>query len=364
MNLFSSPITFSITAEDHSVLEKAMGITEEASVLCIGSAGDTPLNLLSLNPQHIDVVDYSFPQLCEAMLKAEAMKNLTISEFHTLLGVIRVPQLALTYYDQIRVYLLPEVRSFWDKHRNIIRNGVLWQGSLQKMFACARQMLRVLIGRQGINNLKNLSTREDAEQFYQEYLCNWRATVLLKSIFNKITYKLFYPKIGFLHLPPGVSAYQFSMLKLKDILLSRPIANNPYLFPFIFGCYPSVECLPPYLHPVYYDTIRSRTSRLRFIHCDLSNYLQDAPECSIKCFALCNVMDWMGPDDLARLLEQVVRVAKSEARILIFSRSSARFDIPEPLRRFLSFDDKLCEQLKNEDRTGYHESVNILHVTK
>lgn len=360
---FYSPITFSITAEDYRIVEQALRPTSNAAILCIASAGDTPLNLLRLDPARIDVVDLNFAQLCETVLKAEAMKHLSLSQFYTLIGVIRNPKLALSYYDYVRLNLPANVRHFWDNHHHIIKRGVLWQGGVQKMFRVLRRVLWLMIGPRGISELKRLSTREQAEQFYYHYICTKRFQTLFKFFVNRVTYRLFYPPAGFRQLPAGMSPHQFSLLKVKDILLSRPFADNPYLFPFIFESYPSIEIMPPYLNPECYEIIRSRVERLNFIHRDLAEHLQQASDVSMDSFALCNVMDWMDEIRLSELLTHIIRVARKSARILIFSRSQV-LTVPDSLTAHLRLDHDLGKRLELEDRVGYYTAVNVLEVMK
>lgn len=231
------------------------------------------------------------------------------------------------------------------------------------MFNLIRRTLWTMIGYDGINKLKKISTRQEAEEFYDRYVCTKRFQILFKLIVNRATYRAFYPKIGFQHLPAGTSPHQFSILKVRDVLLGRPIADNPYIFPFVFGFYSSIEGMPPYLNPRHYDVIASRIERLNFINSDLAEYLPTAPNDSIDSFALCNVMDWMDVGNLTLLLKQVVRVARSKARILIFSRSQA-LNIPESLNTDLCLDHELSKRLASEDRVGYYAFVNALKVTK
>lgn len=364
LNPFYSPITFSITGEDYQVVEQALHVLPKASILCIGSAGDTPLNLLRLNPQRVDSVDISFPQICIATLKAEAMRWLSLSEFHVFVGIERNPEQALEYYTCIRPHLATNIKDFWDSHLHIIKRGLLWQGGVQRMLTLLSKMLFVWLGREGIDALKQLSTREQAEIFYQQYVYNWRFRVFSILTINRLTYRLFYPKFGFRYLPPGMSPHQFSLLKIRDVLLSRPIANNPYLYPFIFSNYPpSPDSYPPYLNLTDYGTIRKRIDCLHFTNSDLCKHLNTTTENSIDCFALCNVMDWMNVNDLNDLLRQVVRVARNGARILIFSRSTT-LKIPPSLQTNLSLDVELGERLNVIDRIGYYKSTNVLQIVK
>jgi len=363
LNHFFSPITFSITGEDHRVIERALHVAHCETVLCIASAGDTPLNLLRLDPGQVDAVDISFPQICLSALKAAAMRRLDLDEFKTLVGVVHDPPRALEYYESMRPDLAPEVRDFWDGHRYLLRRGVLWQGGIQRLIRLARGVLRLALGRKAVEALAQVAGPDEADAFYREYMCTWRFRCFFRLAVNRWTYRMFYPQAGFRHLPPGMTPQEFSLLKVRDIVLRRAPANNPYLFPLLFGRYPSEECVPPYLSAAEYDTIRARLGRLNLIHADVRDHLHAAASDSIDAFALSNTADWIGPSGISSLLGEVVRVAKGGARVLVLSRSTP-VEIPPALRANLVVEPDLAALLAAEDRTGYYPFIGVLKVRK
>jgi S-adenosylmethionine:diacylglycerol 3-amino-3-carboxypropyl transferase len=360
VQLRRTPITFSITTEDHEVLEEALALTGGESVVCIASSGDTPLNLLRCAPERIDAVDMNVDQLALAMLKAQGLEQLELDEFRVLLGVVRDPKGALEAYNRIRASLPRDARRFWDDHRAMIRGGVLWRGGLMRFFHLARLPFTWLLPKTAWDELARVSTPEQGSAFYQGYVATYRFRLFLALIANCVTYAAFYPSRGWSTLPPGMSPTDFSLLKIREALAEGRIADNPYLFPFIFGRYASVECVPPYLSSASYERIRARGDRVRFVHSDLMTYLRGARTASVDAFALSNVVDWMDDPTIAELFAQLARVGKHGARIVMFSRgiSLASASLPNGLK----YQRELAEKLLRKDRTRYHRSVNVFFL--
>lgn len=134
INQAVSPIAFSMTLDDHQVIERALDVRSGDVVVALSSAGDTPLNLLAHDPARIDAVDISWPQIHLLRLKQAAMPRLELPEFRTLLG-LGPPGDPVALYQVVRRDLDQQTRQFWDAHRELLARGVAWQGSVQRMSA-------------------------------------------------------------------------------------------------------------------------------------------------------------------------------------------------------------------------------------
>jgi S-adenosylmethionine-diacylglycerol 3-amino-3-carboxypropyl transferase len=362
IDLFRSSIAFTITNEDHLVVQRALRITPRSRVLCIGSAGDTALNLLALRPERVTAVDLSFPQTCLQWLKAVGVRRLEPRDLHLLLGVTRSRDGALACYQRVRPGLPTRVRAFWDRRRGLISRGVLWQGTMIRLLFAARLALGLLIGRDGLRALQRCSTPRQGELFFRRYVDKRRTRLLLRAVLNRWTLRLAHPVGGGLPSEDGGSYGDLALEGLKRALTSLPVADNPYLFPFIFGRYPSRSSLPPYLNERSLPAIRREIDRLEILHADLLDHLADAAERSVDCFALSNVIDWMPARTRATLLSQVARVARPGARILALSRAEGGVTVPDALRARLVSNRELSAALLAADRSGYHRSVTVLEV--
>lgn len=131
------PIAFSITLDDHRTVSEALRPLPGDRILCLASAGDTPLNLLVHDPAEVVAVDIARPQLHLASLKAAAVTALTLDDLGLFLGVRergrgRAAE-RWAIYRSLRADLCPDARVFWDDHPALIRHGVLWRGAVQRI---------------------------------------------------------------------------------------------------------------------------------------------------------------------------------------------------------------------------------------
>lgn len=363
LNPLYSPILFSVTAEDHLTVERALGGIASQTVMCIGSAGDTALNLLLLNPARVDVVDISFSQLCLATLKAEGMRRLPLADFRLLLGLGPTRDGHSESYFAVRPYLPTAVAAFWDANRVVLERGIISNGGLQRWIACVRAMLRLVWGSAALGELAAVSCPEQADAFVSKYVRTWRFKVAWVLLVNRLTLRLFYPKAAMRRLGSGRSLRRLAARRLRRTLRTRAVAGNPCLFPLLFGRYPSDDCVPPYLSAEHYEAIRTRVPRLNFVHQDVRSYLCSAAADSLDGMALCNAADWMSDDDLRELLTAVVHAAREGARVLLLSRR-ARIRVPSALQHTLIYDRETSEALAHADRTGYYLTTGVFHVRK
>ena len=138
------PIFFSTTFDDHRMLEEAAIVQPGDSILCIASAGDTPLNLLRFGPGHLVAIDLDEAQLHLSILKAAAVGMLDAASVRGFLGAESYVEPRGFTYGRLRRHLPEPTRLFWDGHLRLIERGVLTQGSAHKIFAPARTALRVV----------------------------------------------------------------------------------------------------------------------------------------------------------------------------------------------------------------------------
>ncbi|KPA15115.1 S-adenosylmethionine:diacylglycerol 3-amino-3-carboxypropyl transferase, partial [Candidatus Magnetomorum sp. HK-1] len=80
-----SIIKYSVVWEDLDLLFNGLNITPDDNVLSISSAGDNVLGLLLKEPSSVTAIDMNVSQNFLLELKAAAIKELTYSEFLSIL---------------------------------------------------------------------------------------------------------------------------------------------------------------------------------------------------------------------------------------------------------------------------------------
>lgn len=127
-----SPISFSITMDDHDVVARALQIRPGDKIACLASAGDAPLNLLVHDPAVVDAIDISAPQLHLMQLKMTAAATLGLNGLRDVLGAGTSNDI-LGLYGLIREELPVASREFWDAHTGILARGVMWEGAVVRL---------------------------------------------------------------------------------------------------------------------------------------------------------------------------------------------------------------------------------------
>ena len=344
-----------------NVVECALTPQPGNVLLSIGSAGDTPLGLLTSDVSRIDVVDGSFPQLCLAILKVKAMKELTLPDYRTLLGVTLDRTSALSLYERVHPHLPADVAAFWRRHHGLIKRGLIWQGGLIRQIAFTRRLVGAVLGKHWLERLSLCETPKEAVALFDELLNCRRGRICVSLSTNPVVRLLYYPAKTFSRLPPGRSPQRFLVDNARAMLSGHPLTGNPYLYPFVFGRYASLTCVPLYLSEEFYDLIRARVDRLHFVHAELGQYLRGIRSRNYHGLALSNIVDWMSQSEIDDLLGQIARAGTVGARAILFSRSTT-IEVPSSLSTKLESDVALGKQLLAEDRTGYYRSVNVLRV--
>lgn len=357
-----SPIAFSVTNEDHRIVERALAPAAGSHLVTITSAGDTPLNCLCLDPARVDAVDADAGQTHLAALKLAGMAALDCDDFHQLLGVFGAePAAALACYRRAREGLPPAARRFWDGNLRVIAAGVVGQGRMVQLFARVRWLLRILAGRQALTALARVSSGPEAEAFVRDHLEAPAVRALLRLVCSRFVLRRFYP--GALDRVFGTEPpYLYARRLAVQALGRHPVAGNPYLYPFLFGRYPGLGSLPPYLAPRQYGLVRGRTDRIRLVHADLLAHLRTLEADVVDGFAISNLMDWLCLQRRAELMAHIVRVARHGARVLVLSRTALPA-IPQQLRRWLHVRER-SPALLALDRSGFHRAIEVWCVDK
>jgi len=91
------------------------------------------------------------------------------------------------------------------------------------------------------------------------------------------------------------------------------------------------EAVPAYLQSDTYDVIRTRTNRVEVHHASLIDFLKTQKPNSIHRYVLLDAQDWMTPDVLAALWEQIDRTADTRDARVIFRTAGDDSPLPRKL---------------------------------
>jgi S-adenosylmethionine-diacylglycerol 3-amino-3-carboxypropyl transferase len=91
------------------------------------------------------------------------------------------------------------------------------------------------------------------------------------------------------------------------------------------------EAVPAYLRHDVYDIIRTRTNRVDVHHASLTEFLKSQPSHSLHRYVLLDAQDWMTPDVIAPLWQEIDRTADTRDARVIFRTAGDESPLPRKL---------------------------------
>ncbi|RLF27010.1 MAG: hypothetical protein DRN01_03485 [Thermoplasmata archaeon] len=365
-------IKYSMTWEDPIVIQKALNINKDDTLLSITSAGDNVLNLLLHNPERVISLDMNPCQNYLLELKMEAIKHLSHTEFLKLLGVTPSDE-RIGIYNSIRKQLPKEAQLFWDKNTALIKKGIIYHThSNYRVFG---RYLKFIYGEKTVKGVFKCETVEEQRMYAEENLYRLPWSLYAKIVVNPLisTFMVYFKMFKELkHKKIGTLREQyktvFSVVRSRSILRmlektidSIPLKDNYFVSLMLFGEYIK-DRYPPYLKPESFPILKERVDRVDVKTMLLYDFLKTLPSDSITKFNLSNVFDLANNREFPEQLKEIVRVGKNKSRFCYFSLRRDR-EIPETLNQ-IKPEKKLSKQLLKEERTLLFNSFEIGEIQK
>jgi S-adenosylmethionine-diacylglycerol 3-amino-3-carboxypropyl transferase len=349
-------ILFSSCNEDsHSEL-RAFGSLAGKRVLCITAGGGRVLNLLAARPEVIWAVDLNPAQNYLLELKVAGMRALSHEAYLCFLGV-RASSERLATYRRVREQLTPGARSFFDAHPQLIEDGILFQGRLERYLRRISKVLqwthalgvRRVFECQDIEKQRALLRRLDSPVF----------RVLAQTACRRGVLRAFSGDPGFYrYVPREVPLHREiygGMLAHFNHHLAR---NNPLMQLIFFGRFIEEQALPPYLNAATYDQLKDALARVRLVTITgtISQAFEQAGPSAFDALSISDISSYL--DDVAhdRLFADALASAKPGAIICSRSNIYHRPLRPEHEAR-LSRDLALEAELRVADHSCVHQFV-------
>jgi S-adenosylmethionine-diacylglycerol 3-amino-3-carboxypropyl transferase len=136
------------------------------------------------------------------------------------------------------------------------------------------------------------------------------------------------------------------------------VTDNYFWKVYFLGSY-SNDCCPNYLQRQYFDTLKSRVSRINTHTATLSQFLQASPG-KYTHFILLDHQDWMAAHNRPALEEEwqlILQNSAPNAKILMRSAAKVVDFIPDFVHQKVSFDPAKANATQQNDRVGTYASV-------
>jgi S-adenosylmethionine-diacylglycerol 3-amino-3-carboxypropyl transferase len=345
--------------EDADLLLRALTPLRHHRLLSIASAGDNTLALLAQGVQRVVAVDLSVAQIASLELRVAAYRRLEYPEAMQLLGVEPHPA-RLDLYATIRSLLSTASQSYWDSHAALIDKGLVAQGRFERYLRIFSRDILPLIHppqvRHALLQRRNLMGRC---KFYTTVWDTWRWRLLFRLFFSR-------PVMGRLGRDPAFFRYAEGniattvMARTRHALTVLDPARNPYLQWILLGRHGTA--LPFALRRENYQSIRRNLKNLEWHTQGLEEYLSDTKSAQFDGFNLSNVFEYMSLQAYHNALEEIVRVARPNARLVYWNLLAPRRRPMHMADRLLPLDN-LASVLHRQDHAFFYNALVIEQVT-
>ncbi|MCB0696202.1 MAG: DUF3419 family protein [Chitinophagaceae bacterium] len=283
--------------EDADVLLQGLSLQQGANVLCVASAGDNALSLLTTYPGSVVAVDVSEVQLCLVELKKAAFAILEYEELLVLLGVRGcTATLRLQLYGKVREKLSSTARKYWDEHKTILENGVIYSGKFERYFKQFREyILPFAHNKRAIIQLLERKSAEEQQVFYDKHWNTFRFRILMNVFFSKYVLGKYGRDPEFLkHVQVPVA--QYIRQRAEQHLASLHCQDNYFVHMIFTGSFGAL--LPHYLRAENFPAIKSNIHKLELKHTSVQ---EAAISGKYDAYCLSNIFEYMSATDFREL---------------------------------------------------------------
>ena len=350
MKPFYDRLSYSFGNEDWVTERDALGIEPNDQVLCVTASGDRPLNLLASPCKRIVSIDANPMQTACFDLKKAALVTLDYDEYLAFLGLSQKKNRLETFETKLKKYIKPESLPCLQLLRKEIKNGIIYQGVVEKTLRVASRVIRFMKSSSvdklfGFDNLKD--QMDHVNLSWKKPIVNLVFKVLLHPTFTRHVIKdpgLYENVDENIHV--GNHLYERFLWSLQNFPAKENILLSLLLKGKIFE-----ESYPPYLDQEKSKLIRDRIDCINTQTIDLHSYLREARTKGEKfdCFSLSDVASYLTLDQFNELMELVYACANDGARFSI-RQFLSNYKIPEHLAPHFNRNRTLEEKLKEQDR--------------
>jgi len=120
--------------------------------------------------------------------------------------------------------------------------------------------------------------------------------------------------------------------------------------------------LPPYLEAENFEAIRSRAGRVDVRHESMTDFLARSADGTVQGFVLLDAQDWMTPEQLTALWQQISRCAAPGARVIFRTAADERLlpgKVPEDILSGWTYHAARSVELNARDRSSIYGAFHL-----
>jgi S-adenosylmethionine:diacylglycerol 3-amino-3-carboxypropyl transferase len=345
---------FGISQDDPETERKALGLKKGDRLLCIASAGEVPLDLLSTTRAKVHAVDISTPQLYLSKLKLAAALHLDPPDAIRFIGY-KPATAAFRYrmFDQIKARLESSERAFWKANPIAFESGPVHCGRFEQYISNFNKIALLILNRSKMKSLIELDDIKQQKQYFDNCINTGRLKIIFRLAFHPRIYKKRgMDEQGLTHRGERNIA-EFFFNRFRDFCTSTPARENHLLQLTFFNRVIFDDALPAYLREEGITQLRDGVKRLVFYHGDIMNHIRNSNRGQYNKFALSNLGDWLTRQDMNHLFKMILEKTGEDGRILLRYIHYAH-PIPDEFKEKLPEEDELGRELESIDRYPFY----------
>ncbi len=359
-------LLFAQVREDPLLEINALRVHVGGRYVIVGSGGCTALSMIAAGAGHVAAVDLNKTQNHLTELKAVSLGLVSPWEYQGFLGAepMQRKRRARIYW-AFREHLSGEAVKYWDVHGDLIEDGVLGAGESERFIRILARVVRAGVHpRSRIERLLGCRSLDEQRRLYDAEWNNRRWRALFSVLVNRWTFDKTYDPAFFTNVDNPSFAKHFHRL-FEHAICEVPAATNYFLHFMLTGVYPVLRDggIPPYLDPAWDPALDEMAASLELIDGRYEDYLRSCRTGSVDGFALSNICEWMDDFSIEALFEEVIRVAKPDAR-LVFRNFVGHTEVPERLRDRVREDRKAGLEAIANDRSCVQARIAICTIEK
>ena len=366
--------------EDPVVDAEALQLDESSRILTISSGGCNVLNYLAHGPERVVAVDLNEAHMSLTRLKLAGLRHLPDYEsFFRFFGEGNHPANVVAYDTYLRGVLPPDTRGFWDQRtwgglgaRRIetFATGIYEHGILPRFQRFAGQIAEWVIGRRP-EELLEAESLEEQRAFFDECVAPFFEHPLVQWVGSMpaAVYSLGIPpsQHRIMEEESETNIVDLYRDRIKRLTCGFPIADNYFAWQAFGRRYDTKhrEAVPPYLKNDLFSRIRYHADVVSTHVTAYDQYLARQPAHQFDSFVLLDAMDWMEPETIARLWQQIARVGTPGARVIFRTagtRSVVEPALPPALHARFIYRKRRSHELHAQDRSAVYGGFHIYQL--
>lgn len=323
-NIYFSDLNYSLSNEDTQIEYEIMPLGANR-VFSIAGSGARCLPLLAKNPVHMDIVDFSLPQLYLTELRIAATKALTYEEFLFFLGYRGALQGESTPSHHRRhlfqkLSLGEECRQYWLQNEEVWqKQGFILLGRWEKHFQKIGKIFRDYL-QCDFTAIFLAQSLPEQIQLYQKMWPKWRWNAFLRIaaseyVFNKFLYQGHFSGDA-KHRTEAKAPYEFIKDEFERVFLTQMLRKNYFMQILFLGRIQFEEGLPFEAHRQIYEQVQNSTTSIRYFNRDLTEALQIS---TYDFISLSDTISYLSPELIETLKLRLTQQTNKNARVVMRS---------------------------------------------